>query len=152
VHDHSWVGNSPVAFSSQHSALSRRTMVEVMKDFRDLTVWQKGHDLALASYRRTAVSQTGNLRSHQPDPPLLCSIAANIAEGCGKRSNSEFQRSLQIATGSSSELEYHFLSGKDLGFLANEEYRQLEAEVTEVKKMVAGPIRKIESDRGVAEH
>jgi len=37
------------------------------------------------------------------------SIGANIAEGCGKRGNNEFQRYLQIAAGSGSELDYHFL-------------------------------------------
>ena len=44
------------------------------------------------------------------------SIAANIAEGCGKSGNTEFQRYLHIAAGSASELEYHFLLAKDLGF------------------------------------
>ena len=124
-----------------------------MKNFRDLTVWQKAHDLTLASYRGTApfpkqemYGLTSQIRR------CSASIAANIAEGCGKRSNSEFQRFLQIATGSASELEYHFFLAKDLGFLANEEYRQLEAAVTEVKKMLAGLIRKVESDRGFAEH
>ena len=75
------------------------------------------------------------------------SIAANIAEGCGKRGNNEFQRFLHIATGSASELEYHFLLAKDLGFLADLEYRQLERSVVEVKKMLAGLIKKIETDR-----
>jgi four helix bundle protein len=124
-----------------------------MRDFRDLTVRQKAHDLTLASYRGAAAfpkqeiyGLTGQIRR------CSASVAANITEACGKRSNSEFQRFLQIATGSASELEYHFLLGKDLGFLANEEYRQLEAAVTEVKKTLAGLIRKIESDRGVAEH
>jgi four helix bundle protein len=35
-------------------------------------------------------------------------MAANIAEGCGKRGNAEFQRFSNIASGSESELEYHF--------------------------------------------
>jgi four helix bundle protein len=37
------------------------------------------------------------------------SIGANIVEGCGKRGNNEFQRSLQTASGSASELDYHLL-------------------------------------------
>jgi len=43
------------------------------------------------------------------------SIGANIAEGCGKRGNGEFQRFLTIAAGSASELEYHFLLARDFG-------------------------------------
>jgi four helix bundle protein len=106
-----------------------------MKNFRDLIVWQRAHQLTLAGYRNTArfpreqiYGLTSQIRR--------CSapIAANIAEGCGKRGNNEFQRFLHIATGSASELEYHFLLAKDLGFLADEEYRQLERSVVEVKK------------------
>lgn len=121
-----------------------------MKNFRNLIVWQKAHTLTLASYRGTAAfpkqeiyGLTSQIRRSS------ASIAANIAEGCGKRSNSEFQRFLQIATGSASELEYHFLLAKDLGFLGSEEYQLLAAAVTEVKKMLAGLIRKIESDQEV---
>jgi four helix bundle protein len=75
------------------------------------------------------------------------SIAANIAEGCGKRGSNEFQRFLHIATGSASELEYHFLLAKDLCFLPEEQYRQLEQSVIEVKKMLAGLIKRIETHR-----
>jgi len=119
-----------------------------MKNFRDLIVWQKAHQLALDSYRNTAsfpkeevYGLTSQIRR------CSASIAANIAEGCGKRGNAEFQRFLQIATGSASELEYHFLLGKDLRLLHDEVYRALDNDVTEVKKMLAGLIRKIESDR-----
>ena len=44
------------------------------------------------------------------------SIGANIAEGCGKCGNNEFQRYLQIASGSASELDYHLLLARDLDF------------------------------------
>ncbi len=75
------------------------------------------------------------------------SIAANIAEGCGKHGNAEFQRFLHIAAGSGSELEYHFLLAKDLGLLSGEEYNQLDQSTVEVKRMLAGLIRKVEADR-----
>ena len=123
-----------------------------MKNFRDLVVWQKAHQLTLASYRGTArfpKEETYGLTSQIRR--CSASIAANIAEGCGKRGNNEFQRFLHIATGSASELEYHFLLARDLGFLTQEDYGKLENAVTEVKKMLAGLIRKIEADRLNAE-
>jgi four helix bundle protein len=119
-----------------------------MKNFRDLMVWEKAHFLTLASYRNTTrfpreemYGLTSQIRR------CAASIAANIAEGCGKRGNNEFQRFLHIATGSATELEYHFLLAKDLGFLAEEDYCQLERSTIEVKKMLAGLIKKIEADR-----
>ena len=75
------------------------------------------------------------------------SIAANIAEGCGKRGNAEFQRFLNIATGSASELEYHFLLAHDLGFLRESNYIELRMIVIEVKKMLAALVRKVEAER-----
>ena len=119
-----------------------------MKNFRDLIVWQKAHQLTLACYRDSVrfpreemYGLTNQIRR------CSASIAANIAEGCGKRGNKEFQRFLHIATGSASELEYHFLLAKDLSFLSVEEYQQLDRSVVEVKKMLAGLIKKIEADR-----
>jgi four helix bundle protein len=119
-----------------------------MKNFRDLMVWQKAHALTLASYRGTAefpkqeiYGLISQIRRRS------ASIAANIAEGCGKRSNAEFQRFLHIATGSASELEYHFLLARDLGFLSPEEYKKLDESTLEVKRMLCGLIKKVEADR-----
>lgn len=75
------------------------------------------------------------------------SIAANIAEGCGKGGNGEFQRFLNIATGAASELEYHFLLAHDLRLIDDTSYKQLSHEVVEVKGMLAALARKIESER-----
>jgi len=75
------------------------------------------------------------------------SVAANIAEGCGKRGNGEFQRYLNIAAGSASELEYHFLLARDLNLLDETTYRQLNGSVVEVKRMLASLIRKVETER-----
>ena len=123
-----------------------------MKNFRNLIVWQKAHQLTLSSYQSTTSfprEETYGLTSQIRR--CSASIAANIAEGCGKRSNAEFQRFLNIATGSSCELEYHFLLARDLSYLPEDQYQNLNSGVTEVKKMLAGLIRKIESDRLNAE-
>ncbi len=119
-----------------------------MKDFRSLLVWEKAHLLALASYRSTEMfpkremyGLTSQIRR------CAVSIAANIAEGCGKHGNPEFQRFLNIAAGSASELEYHFLLSKELGFLTSERYETLHHAVEEVKRMLASLTRKINEER-----
>jgi len=87
-----------------------------VKDFKELKVWCKAHELTLVVYRLTRsfpkdelFGLTGQLRRS------AASIGANIAEGCGRRSDGEFTRFLQIARGSVSELECHLLLARDLG-------------------------------------
>ena len=75
------------------------------------------------------------------------SVGANIAEGCGRGGNAEFQRFLQMAMGSASELEYHLLLAKDLHFIDIEAHNQIQPKVVEVKKMLTSLIRKIETER-----
>jgi four helix bundle protein len=119
-----------------------------MKDFRDLKVWERAHALALSCYEATAgfpkhelfglVSQIRRAGS---------SVPANIAEGCGRRGNGDFHRFLQIAMGSASELEYHLLLSRDLTFLNSPDYDRLQAQVTEVKRMLASLVRRVDSER-----
>ena len=122
-----------------------------MKNFRGLKVWQKAHELVLAAYQATL---------HFPKQEMFgltsqirrCSVSipSNIAEGCGRRGNAEFHRFLAIAMGSASELEYQFLLAHDLGFLAPLEYKQLEIAVTEVKRMLAALVCKVDAERFAA--
>src|SRR5215467_6142534 len=101
-----------------------------MKNFRDLKVWDKAHHVALACYEIT--------RSFPRDEIFglvsqirrsAASVAANIAERCGRRGNAELHRFLQIAMGSASELEYHLLLSRDLKFLPTANYDELQAQV-----------------------
>ena len=123
-----------------------------MKDFRDLKVWEKSHKLTLEIYAVTAgfprpelYGLTSQIRR------CSASIGANIAEGCGKRGNNEFQRYLQIASGSASELDYHLLLSRDLGFLPDASYRELAKNLIEVRKMLTSLLQKIEANRSMAE-
>src|SRR5215467_12825289 len=78
--------------------LNRLMEERTMKDFRDLIVWEKAHEIALASYAMTA-----NFPKHEVFGIVAqirraaSSIGANIAEGCGRGGNAEFQRFLQVA-------------------------------------------------------
>ncbi len=87
-----------------------------MQDFRKLSVWEKSHQLTLAIYRATEQfpqSELYGLRSQLRR--ASASIAANIAEGCGRGSSCDFGRFLDIAAGSGSEVEDHLILAGDLG-------------------------------------
>lgn len=73
------------------------------------------------------------------------SIPANIAEGCGRGGDVEFTRFLQIALGSASELEYHLLPARDLGFLNDIDYERIAKETMEVKQMLTSFIKKLKA-------
>src|SRR5215510_273430 len=96
-----------------------------MKDFKELKVWQKAHSLTVAIYsasrsfpKEEVYGLTGQLRR------AAVSVGANIAEGCGRRSDGEFVRFLQIARGSTAEMEHHLLLALDLKFLTSEAHRE----------------------------
>ncbi|HKF23536.1 MAG TPA: four helix bundle protein [Candidatus Angelobacter sp.] len=119
-----------------------------MRDFRDLKVWERSHELVLEIYKCTAdfpkqevfglVSQMRRCSS---------SIPANIAEGYGRLGNSELHRFLQIACGSSNELEYHLLLAKDLGYLPEHEYTVFHEKLAEMKRMLVALTRNVGQDR-----
>ena len=119
-----------------------------MKDSRELRVFHKAHQMTLASYKLTVSFPRHELFGLVAQIRRCCaSIPANIAEGCGRLGNSELHRFLQIACGSASELEYHFLLAKDLGYLPDQEYKQAEKQLLELKRMLVALTRKVASER-----
>jgi four helix bundle protein len=119
-----------------------------LKDFRDLKVWEKAHNLALSIYRVTRAFPKDELYGLTSQiRRASVSIPANIAEGCCRSGDPELARFLQIAMGSASELEYHLFLSYDLKFLSGSVYEQLRMEVTEVKRMLMALIKKLRADR-----
>ncbi|MFI5116561.1 MAG: four helix bundle protein [Terriglobales bacterium] len=119
-----------------------------MKDFRQLMVWGKAHQLTLEIYRATATfprEEVYGITSQMRR--CSSSIAANIAEGCGRTGNGEFHRFLNTAAGSAVELEYFLLLARDLLFIPADAYGKLRADVLEVQRMLASLLRKVDSAR-----
>lgn len=118
-----------------------------MQDFKKLKVWEKGRHLTLDVYRTTApfpkyelYGLTSQIRR------ASVSIPANIAEGCGRSGRAELGRFLQVAAGSASELEDHLLLAHDLKFLEDTEYRKLDNQVVEVKRMLSSFVSKLKTE------
>lgn len=119
-----------------------------MQDFRQLKVWQKSHELTLAVYRETAAFPKSELYGLTSQlRRASSSIPANIAEGCGRGGDADFARFLQIAMGSATEVEYHLLLASDLALLADDAHQALEAQTTEVKRMLASLIKTLKAER-----
>jgi four helix bundle protein len=118
-----------------------------MGDFHGLVVWHKAHALALAVYRLTEhfprqelYGLTSQLRR------ASTSIPANIAEGCGRSGNAELARFLRIALGSASELEYHLLLARDLGYLTPPEFAEATDATQQVKRMLTRLVVRLITD------
>jgi four helix bundle protein len=118
-----------------------------MEDFKDLRVWVKAHELTLCVYRRThgfpreeMYGLTSQLRR------AASSVGANIAEGCGRRSDGEMRRFLQIARGSANEVEHHLLLARELQFLSADDFNDLEVMVLEIQRMLAAFVQRLSVD------
>ena len=119
-----------------------------VKDFHELKVWQKAHELTLAVYRATVdfpraelYGLTSQLRR------ASASVAANLAEGCGRSGDAEFARFCSIAMGSASELEYHLRLARDLKLFKPGDYEELAPRATELKRMLTALLQKLKADR-----
>ena len=118
-----------------------------MKDFRQLKVWQKSHQLVLELYQITASfprAETYGLTAQIRRAAV--SIPSNLAEGCGRNGDPELARFCHIASGSASELEYHLLLARDLKLIKPDDYEKLALQTTEIKRMLTVFVQKLSAE------
>lgn len=106
-----------------------------MRDFKKFEVWQLSHQLTLKIYetsksfpKEEIFGLTSQIRRS------FASIAYNISEGSGRNSDKEFANFINIALGSSNEAENQLILAKDLGFINEETFLIIEAELIILKK------------------
>ena len=117
-----------------------------MKDFKKLKVWEKAHRLTLNAYEASANFPREELYGLTSQIRRACvSVPTNIAEGCGRSSDTDFARFLQISMGSASEVEYLLLLGRDLQMLTNDDYETLSDDVIQIKRMLTSLIKTLRS-------
>jgi four helix bundle protein len=126
------------------SVTLKSKIINVMKNYRNLVVWEKAHKLVLSIY---AVTQrfpneerfglTSQIRRAATSTPT------NIAEGCGKSTQKDFAHYLEIAFASMQEVQYLSFLSFELKYLDALAYSTLEKNITEVKAMLFGLIQKI---------
>lgn len=116
----------------------------MLKNFKELKVWQKAYQLCLEIYRVTRKfpkEEIYGLTSQVRRSAV--SIPSNIAEGYGRKTTREYIQSLYIAYGSNCELETQILSSGDLGFIGKEDLLGLQKEIGDVERMLKGLINSL---------
>jgi len=115
-----------------------------MNKFKELKVWQKAIELVTNIYDRTSdfpkeeiYGLTSQLRRSS------VSIPSNIAEGAGRKSNKEFSHFLDIARGSTYELETQLIISRNLDYINNHSCKELTIEIEEIQKMITGLQKKL---------
>ena len=110
----------------------------MVKNFKELIVWQKSMDAAKMLY--TLVQKLPHEEMFaMSDQMRRCavSIPSNIAEGQQRKSIGDFSRFIHIAQGSRAELETQLLLCVSIGYLCEEEISELMGVLDEIGKMLS---------------
>lgn len=120
-----------------------------MRDYTKIRTWILADEFAVVAYRVTAsfpadekYALTSQLRR------AAYSIAANIAEGAGRRTTKDFVRFLDMAKGSANEAEYFCHLAYRLQYIDETEFSALKEQIESVSKCLASYIRAVEKDIG----
>lgn len=104
--------------------------------FEEIQAWQKAKDLTLLIYKITSEEKFAKdfgLRDQIRRASV--SIMANIAEGHGRRTNTEFANFLNIARGSAAEVQSHLHIAFGLNYINQKEFDELYQILTEISRM-----------------
>ncbi len=117
----------------------------MLRNYKDLKVWQKSYQLCLEIYRITQgfpreeiYGLTSQIRR------AAVSILSTIAEGYGRKTTPDYIRSLYIAYGSPCELETQAFLAGDLGYFESGKLRKLLDDIGEIERMLKALMKSLE--------
>jgi len=116
----------------------------MLRNFKELKVWQKAYQLCLEVYKITKdfpkeerYGLTSQIRR------AAVSVPSNIAEGYGRKNKGEYIQALYIAYGSNCELETQIMLSGDLGFVEDRDLRRLLEGVGDIERMLKALIKSL---------
>jgi four helix bundle protein len=118
----------------------------MLKNYKELKVWQKSYQLCLEVYRITAgfpkdekFGLTSQIRR------AVVSVPSNIAEGYGRKTTADYIKFLYIAYGSNCELETQVMLSGDLNYINRDIVKVTVDEINEVERMLKALIKSLEN-------
>ena len=108
-----------------------------MHNFRELKIWNRARVLVKEIYQLTKSLPSDELYGlNSQIRRAVISIPTNIAEGCGRNSDKELVRYLNIANGSAFELETLLILASDLNMIEETDTNYVISEINEIEKMI----------------
>lgn len=116
-----------------------------MRDYSKLEVWKKAHLMVLFVYSDILplFPESEKYALHNQVKRASYSVPLNIVEGAGRNSDVDFARFLDMALGSCHETEYCCLLAKDLKYLNDDKYLEINNKTNEVKAMLIGLLKRL---------
>ncbi len=106
-----------------------------MRDFQKYDIWTLSHELTLLVFKISdQLPSTEKYNLIAQIQRASYSIPSNFSEGCGRDSDKDFNRFLQICLGSAHELEYFFILIKDLNYISQDQFDELSEKINTIKK------------------
>ena len=110
-----------------------------MHRFKELDVWKISVEMVEEVYKATSCfpghEMFGIVNQIRRS---AVSIPSNIAEGAGKRTNSDFVRFIAIASGSCNELETQLVISRNLKYLSEADFKRIEGKIAKIQNMLFG--------------
>lgn len=117
--------------------------------YRNLRVWEKSFELAVAIFKiadRIPMGLGITLNAQMRIAAL--SIPSYIARGQARAAGREFLRALYLAQGALTELETHMFLASELGYATPLDLERIGAQIDEVRRMTAVVIRRMKAAGG----
>jgi four helix bundle protein len=115
-----------------------------MRNFKQLKIWQKGFDIAVASFKLVSTfpkEEKYGLSSQITR--AATSIVSNIAEGSSRSSEKDYKRFIEFALGSSFEAETQLLIAEAINYGTEDLRKKILCDIDEEQKMLIGFINKL---------
>lgn len=119
---------------------------EKIKNFTDLVVWQRGHQLVISVYKIT-----NNFPKEEKFGLIdqirraSVSVTSNLAEGFGRNKMNDKSHFYTMALGSLYEIQNQLLVSRDVGYISSKECDILFNESVEIGRMCSALIYKVKN-------
>ena len=115
-----------------------------MRNFKELKIWQKGFQIAVNCFKFTSTfpkEEKFGIVSQINRSGV--SISSNIAEGSSRSSEKDYNKFIEIALGSSFELETQILIAEAVNFGEPDLCKQILQDINEEQKMMMAFMAKL---------